>query len=94
MNEHPEVDLDPLRAAIAGDVVTPGDPGWDAARQAWNLVADQHPALVVLAAAPEDVTATVRFAAATACASRPRAPATARRASATSPARSCCDRRG
>jgi hypothetical protein len=64
MNEHLEVDLDPLRAAIAGDVVTASDPGWDAARQAWNLVADQHPALVVLAAAPEDVTATVRFAAA------------------------------
>jgi FAD binding domain len=64
MSEHPEVDLDPLRAAIAGDVVTPSDPGWDAARQAWNLVADQHPALVVLAATPEDITATVRFAAA------------------------------
>ena len=78
MNEHPEVDLDPLRAALAGAVVPRAIPGWDAARQAWNLVADQHPALVVQAAAPEDVTATVRFAARTACASRRKTPATAR----------------
>jgi hypothetical protein len=62
MPEHEDVDVEPLRAAIAGEVVEPTDSGWDAARQAWNLVADQRPALVVLAAAPEDITATVRFA--------------------------------
>jgi FAD/FMN-containing dehydrogenase len=64
MPERADVDVEPLRAAIAGEVVEPTDPGWDAARQAWNLIADQHPALVVLAAAPEDITASVRFAAA------------------------------
>jgi FAD/FMN-containing dehydrogenase len=64
MTDHAGIDLDPLRDALAGEVVSPGDPGWDDARQAWNLVADQHPALVVNAAAPEDITATVRFAAA------------------------------
>jgi hypothetical protein len=56
------IDAGRLRGQIAGDVVTPEDPGWDAARQAWNLVADQHPALVVLAESPDDVVASVRFA--------------------------------
>jgi FAD binding domain len=49
---------------IAGTVVAPSDPQWDAARQAWNLTADQQPAFVVRAGALEDVAATVRFAAA------------------------------
>src|SRR5690348_11598206 len=49
---------------IAGTVVAPSDPQWDAARQAWNLTADQHPACVVRAGALEDVAAIVRFAAA------------------------------
>jgi FAD binding domain len=62
MSEHPSIDVDPLRSAIGGEVVLPGDAGWDAARRAWNLVADQHPAIVVLASAPEDVTATIGFA--------------------------------
>jgi hypothetical protein len=62
MTEHPPIDVDPLRSAIAGEIVVPGDQGWDAARQAWNLVADQHPAIVVLAGSPEDVVATIRFA--------------------------------
>jgi FAD binding domain len=56
------VDVDQLRAAIAGDVITPTEFGWDEARQAWNLTADQHPVLVVRADAVDDVLATVRFA--------------------------------
>ncbi len=64
MPNPPAVDVESLRATLAAEVVGPGDASWDAARQAWNLVADQQPALVVLAATPEDITATVRFAAA------------------------------
>ena len=64
MTDRPAIDVESLRAALAGDLVSPGDTGWDGARRAWNLVVDQRPALVVLAATPEDVTATVRFAAA------------------------------
>jgi hypothetical protein len=56
------IDWSGLDAAIAGDVVQPSDPDWDAARQAWNLAADQHPAVVVRAAARADLAATVRFA--------------------------------
>ncbi len=50
---------------IAGRVIAPGDPDYDSARQAWNLAVDQRPPLVVQAAGPADVAATVRYAAAT-----------------------------
>lgn len=53
-----------LRTKIAGEVIARDEPGFDAARQAWNLSADQRPALVVLAETPQDVAATVRYAAA------------------------------
>jgi hypothetical protein len=56
--------VDQLRDTIAGTIVTPSDPDWNASRQAWNLTADQRPAFVVRAGAPEDIAATVRFAAA------------------------------
>src|SRR5207302_6741132 len=57
-----KIDSAALGQQVAGDVVTPGDPGWDAARQAWNLVADQHPALVVFAESAQDIATTVRAA--------------------------------
>ena len=49
-------------AASAATVLTPGDPGWDDARRAWNLAVDQHPAAVALPASAEDVAEVVRFA--------------------------------
>jgi FAD/FMN-containing dehydrogenase len=55
-------DLDGMRARLDGDALAPGDPAWDASRQAWNLVAEQHPALVVLAASASDVAEALRFA--------------------------------
>jgi FAD/FMN-containing dehydrogenase len=57
-------DVTDLRGAIAGEVLAKGDPGWDGARQAWNLTADQRPPVVVMAHSPQDIAATVRFAAA------------------------------
>src|SRR5215510_9777256 len=51
-----------LRAAIAGEVFVPGDPGYDRARQAWNLAADERPAVVVMAESAADVVQAVRFA--------------------------------
>jgi FAD/FMN-containing dehydrogenase len=59
---HP--DAEGLRGVLAGEVIAEGEAGWDAARQAWNLTADQRPPLVVLAESEADVVATVRFAAA------------------------------
>ncbi|HVW47936.1 MAG TPA: FAD-binding oxidoreductase [Solirubrobacterales bacterium] len=57
-------DLGKLRAGLTGDVIAEGEAGWDAARQAWNLTADQRPPLVVMAGSLADVATTVRFAAA------------------------------
>ena len=36
-------DVRSLRARMAGELVVPGDEGWDEARQAWNLAVDQQP---------------------------------------------------
>jgi hypothetical protein len=55
-------DIRPLADAVSGAALGPGDDGWDAARQAWNLAADQRPAAVVQAAGEDDVVATVGFA--------------------------------
>jgi hypothetical protein len=52
-----------LRAAMTGLVVAPGEPGWDEARQAWNLAVDQRPALVAVPESIADVQAAVRHAA-------------------------------
>ena len=56
------LELGSLRAAVTGDVITPQDAGWDTARAAWNLLADQRPALIVQAADARDVVEAVRFA--------------------------------
>jgi hypothetical protein len=41
--------------------VLPGEPGWDEARAAWNLSADQRPAAVVEAADADDIAAVLRL---------------------------------
>src|SRR5688572_11150583 len=46
----------------AGTVLRPGDDGYDAARAAWNLNADQHPAVVVMVESAPDVRDAVRLA--------------------------------
>jgi FAD/FMN-containing dehydrogenase len=51
-----------LREVISGDVFVPGDHGYDEARRAWNLAADQRPAAVVFAQSAADVIQAVRFA--------------------------------
>jgi FAD/FMN-containing dehydrogenase len=51
-----------LRGSIAGDVITGGDDGYDAARAVWNGMIDRHPALVVRCSNTSDVVEAVRFA--------------------------------
>jgi FAD/FMN-containing dehydrogenase len=53
-----------LRGQIAGAVITPPIAGYDEARAAWNLVIDQHPAVIVVPQSAAEVSAAVRFAAA------------------------------
>jgi FAD/FMN-containing dehydrogenase len=55
-------DLGTLRTAVAGDVFTQGDHGYDEARRAWNLTTDERPAVVVVAESAADVVQAVRFA--------------------------------
>ena len=52
-----------LTAAVRGDVVTPDDPGYPAACFGYVSVGESAPEIVVIAAAAEDVAATVRLAA-------------------------------
>jgi hypothetical protein len=51
--------VETLGARIRGEVVAPADPGYDQARQAWNLHADQRPAFVVFPEDADDVVAVV-----------------------------------
>jgi FAD/FMN-containing dehydrogenase/enamine deaminase RidA (YjgF/YER057c/UK114 family) len=58
-------DLSPaesLRGQCGGRVYLPGDPGYDAARTAWNLAADQRPAAVAVPHSIEEVVGIVRAA--------------------------------
>ncbi len=56
------LDVGPLRRLLEGEVVAPGDDGWDETRRAWNLSVDQRPAAVALPESPEEVAAVVAFA--------------------------------
>ncbi len=51
-----------FRGAFAGEIVLPGDEGYDAARVVWNGMVDRHPAIVVRPTGVADVMAAVRFA--------------------------------
>jgi FAD/FMN-containing dehydrogenase len=55
-------DLETLREAVTGEVFAVGDVGYDEARQAWNLAADERPAVAVMAVSAADVVQAVRFA--------------------------------
>lgn len=54
--------IESLRARIRGEVLVPGDPGYDTARTGFNLAAAHRPAVVVVAADAADVAEAVRVA--------------------------------
>src|SRR5215468_12018354 len=51
-----------LIAALRGDVIRPGDPGYDQARAVYNGMIDRHPAAIARCRDTADVIACVRFA--------------------------------
>jgi len=53
--------IEQLRAAIGGQVVTPGDPDYEESRRVWNGMVDCHPALIVRCDSTDDVVAAVNF---------------------------------
>ncbi len=57
-----DVDVQPLRESVAGEVVAPGDPAYDTARKVWNGMIDRHPAAIVRCGSTADVAAAVSFA--------------------------------
>ena len=51
-----------LAAALRGDLIMPGDPGYDQARAVYNAMIDKHPAAIARCRDTADVIACVRFA--------------------------------
>ena len=58
----PASTVDRLRARTTGEVVVPGEPGYDAATLAWNVRYKHRPAIVVVAETTLDVVEAVRYA--------------------------------
>jgi FAD binding domain/Berberine and berberine like len=56
------VSYDDLVAALRGELILPGDPGYDDARAVYNGMIDQHPAAIARCRDTADVVACVRFA--------------------------------
>lgn len=57
-------DIDDLRAALRGELIAPGQAGYDQARRLWNPAFDRHPALIARCLGAADVRSAVSFAAA------------------------------
>ena len=57
-----EVALRAFRARLQGDLLAPGDPGYDDARRVFNAMIDRYPALIVRARSAEDIRCAVLFA--------------------------------
>src|ERR1700722_9390381 len=55
-------DYQQLGAALHGDLITPGDPGYDEARAVYNAMIDKHPAAIARCRDAADVVACVNFA--------------------------------
>jgi hypothetical protein len=55
-------DVAGLRHRFQGQVLLPGQGGYDQARRVWNAMVDRHPALIARCARPADVAAAIGFA--------------------------------
>src|SRR5215207_1200601 len=54
-------DVSRLQRGLDGEIMVPGDEGYDAARAVWNAMVDRRPALVVRCASSADVAAAIDF---------------------------------
>src|SRR5512136_508531 len=58
----PAASVDELRTRLRGEVIQPGDPGYDSARRVYNGMIDKRPKLIVRCRDVADVIQTVLFA--------------------------------
>jgi FAD/FMN-containing dehydrogenase len=58
----PSIAVGALARRFAGELIQPGDPGYDERRAVWNGLIDRRPALIARCAGAADVQAAVRFA--------------------------------
>jgi FAD/FMN-containing dehydrogenase len=56
-------DLDTLKSALRGSLLTPGSPGYDNARTIWNAMIDRKPGAIARCTDADDVASAVRYAA-------------------------------
>src|SRR3989442_9801243 len=56
-----ELDSSTLKASLRGELIQPGDEGYEAARKVYNGMIDKRPALIVRCADVADVIAAVNF---------------------------------
>src|SRR5687767_9042455 len=54
--------LSSLRETFAGELVLPGDAGYDSARAVWNGMVDRRPAIVLRPASSTEVSTAIGFA--------------------------------
>ena len=54
--------VEDLKEKFQGDVLLPGDPGYDEARKVWNAMIDKRPAVIARCASQDDVVHAVNFA--------------------------------
>jgi FAD/FMN-containing dehydrogenase len=57
-----DVAIEAFQASLRGELLRPGDRGYDAARTVWNAMIDRRPAFIARCAGAADVIAAIRFA--------------------------------
>jgi len=57
-----ESSIESIRQSFKGDLIVPGDAGYDEARKVWNGAIDKHPRLIARCTSTADVVAAVNFA--------------------------------
>jgi FAD/FMN-containing dehydrogenase len=62
VRERLSIDIEYLRSKLQGDLLQPGDEGYDEARAIWNGMIDRRPAIIVLPESTNDVAHAVTFA--------------------------------
>ena len=53
--------IDAFRRGFCGQVLLPGDTGYDSARRIWNASIDKHPGLIARCSGAADVVRAVKF---------------------------------